>query len=664
MAVLLLLLFTPHLCLPTPRPALPSPLPTLSSPERHATRLVAARLRRERTLSLRELLRSSAELCELCRAAQLRLAPLLLLSPHRFTLEPIGTDAPDLLVRAAGAPPRAADVCAVEARTADQVVAALLRYHAHRPSLPTEPVPVSWLLRALPSPVEALVVAEERLFHAEASRHCHSRRAGVWAACCAARLRRLASTRGGGGRLVWHEDGRLGRLALSRREAERQGVWGDTPRRLRLGSQPSLLPSSAPLLPASATLLPASDQLLSAGDHVLSVRGSSRTEELFAAELLAAAEHSALAEARLSPLASGLYLIRRAPPASFASLLPSLAGVRAVGTLLAAAPTAEAMAAALRRPEGHAALRRRAFGARGDDESRRWRVRIEQHFPSIDNRVLPFHDLDGLGEVSIALASALGGSFAPRMGEGVDESEESSGGGDKKGEGVEMLRLVQTKQVVLLVRECTRREGEERGLRCPRWVDEWEHRAFAFSSSLDPLVALAAVNLAVHTHLQRAGIPASELSRAVSSMHVLDPCMGSGTVLTAATERGFQSLIGSDINHEFVEKAATNLKDAGVSSNRSRLFVHDATQPYPPYLLDQQQRMNTLIVSNPPWGKNIGGERDGVAIVRSLVAQMSGCTMCWFVNRLALQALRCTEGVIVLNHIPLGSVGLVVCVAE
>jgi hypothetical protein len=66
-------------------------------------------------------------------------------------------------------------------------------------------------------------------------------------------------------------------------------------------------------------------------------------------------------------------------------------------------------------------------------------------------------------------------------------------------------------------------------------------------------------------------------------------------------------------------------------------------------------------VSNPPWGRNIGGETDGVEIVRSVASQTAGATMCWLVNDLAVQAIRCSAGIDVLRTVPFGSQQLVVC---
>ena len=208
----------------------------------------------------------------------------------------------------------------------------------------------------------------------------------------------------------------------------------------------------------------------------------------------------------------------------------------------------------------------------------------------------------------------------------------------------------------------------------PAWVSAWERRRFFFSSALDPLVALAAVNIAVHTHQRLAGgISGSTTTAespgvtatAPSALRIVDPCVGSGTTLAAAASRGCVDLLGSDVNADFVARATSNLEAAGLLPASAHLFVHDATSPYPPELLLEGTALaKTVVVSNPPWGNNIGREGDGVDIVRSVTAQFAGATMCFIANGLAVQALRCMPRVTVLRHVPFGSVELVVCVAD
>lgn len=224
-------------------------------------------------------------------------------------------------------------------------------------------------------------------------------------------------------------------------------------------------------------------------------------------------------------------------------------------------------------------------------------------------------------------------------------------------------------------------------LRLPRWISAWDRRAFFFSAALDPIVAQASLNIALHTHLKLhpdQTLPSDVHSADPSdTLRVFDPCLGSGTILAAAAARGIRRIVGADINAEFVARARSNLLDARLLGSGVRLFVHDAATPYlaedldplshsqldPGSLsshsqLDPGSLSQTLVVSNPPWGNNIGEGLDGKAIVTSVTSQFAGATMCWIANPLAVEALRCLPGVTVLRHVPFGSVELVVCTAS
>ena len=54
----------------------------------------------------------------------------------------------------------------------------------------------------------------------------------------------------------------------------------------------------------------------------------------------------------------------------------------------------------------------------------------------------------------------------------------------------------------------------------------------------------------------------------------------------------------------------------------------------------EHARSDLIIVSNPPWGKNIGTAEDGEPIVRSLVTQFCGTTMVLLVNKQTRMALE------------------------
>lgn len=222
----------------------------------------------------------------------------------------------------------------------------------------------------------------------------------------------------------------------------------------------------------------------------------------------------------------------------------------------------------------------------------------------------------------------------------------------------------------------------------PWWVGAWERRGFDFSASLDPLVAIAAVNLAAFAHVaarhttgegsgatttkEHGGDGARDLlgaatlakdlspsSALLRSLAVYDPCCGSGTVLAAATALGHR-VRGSDLRAEFVRRAANNLSDVGFASAEA-MDVLDATEmvappPGAPPPAD-------LVVSNPPWGKNFGGAEDGAKIVDAVLRAHLGAgrtTLCLLVNAVALAAAIATPGVALRAHVRLGGVEVVV----
>lgn len=459
------------------------------------------------------------------------------------------------------------------------------------------------------------------------------------------------------------------------------------------------------------------------GGDVLTMRAPQRTAALFATELAAAAQYARLPAPLLQPIGPGLWLLRPAGAAEGADavaareqltrLLPRLGAVRGSGTLLAATAGPGALLRLLHSPRWAEALRQRVFGEGGEGGA--WSLRCEQTFPSADHRCLPFHSVAQLPALCIGLHAALGGTFVGpssctgdaddhdggglvRGVGGADELEAEAAGAAVVANGVGVggagadggggpcvrLLLLQTKTAVMLLREGGDEDaahGEEgaggagagadaMALRLPAWVSAWERRGFAFSSALDPLVAIAAVNIALLVHMHRrgggagtakeAGAAKEDPHLALRRLTLYDPCCGSGTVLAAAAAMGCARLRGSDLRPDFAEQAETNLAAAGALGGQAQLFAHDATRPLPPPGVHAD-----LVVSNPPWGKNCGQAADGVAIVRSMTSQCPGATFCWIANGLAVQALREMAGVRVLWHgIPFGGVELVVVVNE
>ena len=65
-------------------------------------------------------------------------------------------------------------------------------------------------------------------------------------------------------------------------------------------------------------------------------------------------------------------------------------------------------------------------------------------------------------------------------------------------------------------------------------------------------------------------------------------------------------------------------------------------------------------MSNPPWGKHIGGDEDGAAILTAVVRQVPRATTCWLANALALKAAAALPGVEIAHHCRVGSVEFIV----
>jgi 16S rRNA G966 N2-methylase RsmD len=708
--------------------------PSTTEEERSAAALVCSHFLETdgASIGLYALLQARPELKQYCKKLRARPSSLLLLFPEEFALDQTVSDHHLLAVRPADGRAGHVDEAAIAELLSERLANALWKYHAQRPSAPTEPVPLSWVVRTMPSALEAWAIASaedlSRLWHLDPERFGHGSRPCAWAAMRDEYFEHFVRARGD--TFVWHGSGDgdepLG-VALSAAEVSRRSDSGGGVGDAASSSSSSGSSSSGSSSGSSSRNL--HEDLAATGAEgttdLLLVRGSVRTAALFDAELASAAEYAGLPPHILSPLGLGIWRWQRrvgahprdgdSPDASWsrsvdalASLMPHLASVRCVASVVATAPTAASMRELLQSQQS--SLRHQVFGS--DDAHDRWSLIVEQSFPSADQRMLPFHPIGSLTEASIALAQALGGTLvwtdgadakgmagqppAQLFGAGTSaadneplaQSPDDRQTATPAGADEVRLRLLQTKTAVVLLRDRgvgaagdpaepeppVADEPAGSSARLPRWVGAWERRAFFFSSALDPLVALAAVNLALHTHLLRRaegnpdrGDGPSPISRAdISGLRVFDPCVGSGTVLAAAAARGFGRLAGADANPDFVRRASSNLEAAGLAARADcdvQLMVHDATTPYAAADLVAEAAVarTLLVVSNPPWGNNIGEKTDGVAIVRSVTRQFAGATFCWLVNKLAVQALRCTPGVQVLCHVPFGGVELVLC---
>ena len=194
-------------------------------------------------------------------------------------------------------------------------------------------------------------------------------------------------------------------------------------------------------------------------------------------------------------------------------------------------------------------------------------------------------------------------------------------------------------------------------------------------------VAIAAVNMATYAHLGD-GHAAAEtrrqrrrrlLHRRALQASDLRPC-GFGYRAAAAASLDFVDLCGCDLRADFVEYARINLDveigtvDARASAEAKaevEASVAAAAAGYDGASRSTWRQIATavrsLVVSNPPWGKNVGDGGDGEAIIRSITSQCAGATFCWVANSRAIRALDQVDGMRILRRAPLGAVELVVC---
>jgi len=93
---------------------------------------------------------------------------------------------------------------------------------------------------------------------------------------------------------------------------------------------------------------------------------------------------------------------------------------------------------------------------------------------------------------------------------------------------------------------------------------------------------------------------------------MLDPFCGAGTILVEAALSGAQA-IGGDIDAEAVEHAAANARAAGVDAI---IREWDARS------LPLDDRSIDVIVSNPPWGRQIAGDASLPALYRESLLEM------------------------------------------
>ena len=267
-------------------------------------------------------------------------------------------------------------------------------------------------------------------------------------------------------------------------------------------------------------------------------------------------------------------------------------------------------------------------------------ISCEQLTQSSNYRLLPWVGLNSASAISIALRDAIGQGYVACIEQdslgSLDEfvALEGKQGAVHIGINIPLFRQRSSLQL-----------NETTLHNVPRWILEWETRPFGFSSSLDSLHAVGAINFALlaHCRLHRSSAVAGLLAPS-TPLWIHDPCCGSGTILAAAAAAGHYCT-GSDISTEFVQKAAGNL--TGIALDHGlQMFQHDATSPFPKiedgrWMLEQDsvnhasksgKKGPDLIVCNPPWGKHIGTRSIGQTILENVVKEFTGAVMCWIAN--------------------------------
>ena len=143
----------------------------------------------------------------------------------------------------------------------------------------------------------------------------------------------------------------------------------------------------------------------------------------------------------------------------------------------------------------------------------------------------------------------------------------------------------------------------------PSWHQMWASRNFKFSAGRDSWVASAVISIALLE------CEKSEGSRAALSL--LDACCGSGTLAAVAAASGrFATVIASDINSDFAERAQENFRLCSLGTE-IRVLIHDASTSFVDLVKEPD-----VVVANPPWGWRIGSGSDtSLQIIHNLMRE-------------------------------------------
>lgn len=169
----------------------------------------------------------------------------------------------------------------------------------------------------------------------------------------------------------------------------------------------------------------------------------------------------------------------------------------------------------------------------------------------------------------------------------------------------------------------------------------WRQRPFQYSSALNPIVARVLIDIlyervAVELDSNKAGDNIPVPSRRV----LLDPTCGSGTFLAAALRRGFDKVIGWDVNSACVQGCRENLvhmygderikKDCIICVRDSSLVSNIEELGVP--------KIN-CVVANLPWGVNtVKYIEENEAILCQIRSLLSSGTPCAFISKESLSS--------------------------
>ena len=159
------------------------------------------------------------------------------------------------------------------------------------------------------------------------------------------------------------------------------------------------------------------------------------------------------------------------------------------------------------------------------------------------------------------------------------------------------------------------------------WMERWQQRPWTFTGAMEAQLASAAARVAIFSHCARALVK--------GAIHVLDPCVGSGTLaMAAAMEPEVTKVFCVDVR-DFAEHLEANLRFANVPETEKMTLLEsqDVSGPLPEAVLAKTD----IVLANPPWGKACKTAEAGTAVMQSLISQVPWATFAFFVSKETLK---------------------------